>query len=309
MNELSKLILEKYLVRQRKEQKAAFRNLVKEMYPEARVETSGKLPANNNVVLGDPDSAEVIIAAHYDTCVVLPFPNLIFVNNILGTIFCTLIILAPLLIAFIGVEFLSLYYLGTFGLFVVFAMLAGMIVYLVAGPPNKHTVNDNTSGTIAVLELYEKLPSEVRNRCCFVLFDNEENGLIGSREFKKLHPTTARNALMLNFDCIGDGEYLMMVYSRVAEEEREGLQAAFPETKFNRPKYRANFSFRQFFPMTFYPSDQLGYKKHVGFVAMHRSFLGYYIPRIHTKRDTVLKEENLEYLTSGIERFLQGYLE
>ena len=49
----------------------------------------------------------------------------------------------------------------------------------------------------------------------------------------------------------------------------------------------------------FYPSDQMNFKKGVGVAALkHSKFLRTdYMDRIHTNRDTVFCEENIEFLT------------
>lgn len=49
-----------------------------------------------------------------------------------------------------------------------------------------------------------------------------------------------------------------------------------------------------------YPSDQTRFPRAVGVAAMHTArFIGFYLSRIHTKRDTVLQEENLQLLLDG----------
>ena len=51
----------------------------------------------------------------------------------------------------------------------------------------------------------------------------------------------------------------------------------------------------------FYPSDQWGFPKALAMAALkRRRFLGAVIDRIHTRRDTILKEENIEYIVEGL---------
>ena len=50
----------------------------------------------------------------------------------------------------------------------------------------------------------------------------------------------------------------------------------------------------------FYPSDNKAFRKGVGVCALKRKkILGYYMDRIHTNKDTVLEEENIEILRDG----------
>ena len=79
---------------------------------------------------------------------------------------------------------------------------------MMAGPANRHTANDNTSGVITLLEIALSLPEELRSDVCFVWFDNEERGLLGSAAFAGKHKETKKGALVLNFDCVGDGDSL-----------------------------------------------------------------------------------------------------
>ena len=76
MTEISREILDKYQIRKTGPQKTAFIEFLKGKFPHLRVEAGG-FPKSRNLVVGDPDRAKVIFCAHYDTCAVLPFPNLI----------------------------------------------------------------------------------------------------------------------------------------------------------------------------------------------------------------------------------------
>ena len=72
-------VLSQHPIRKSKKQKQAFREdvnaYVTTMGYEYRAE-KGSFGAQN-LVIGDPEKAKVLITAHYDTCAALPFPNLI----------------------------------------------------------------------------------------------------------------------------------------------------------------------------------------------------------------------------------------
>ena len=56
----------------------------------------------------------------------------------------------------------------------------------------------------------------------------------------------------------------------------------------------------------FYPSDQAAFTYGVGVCALKKSKLfGWYMDRIHTKRDTVLDEKNIDLLRDGTVRLVQ----
>ena len=56
----------------------------------------------------------------------------------------------------------------------------------------------------------------------------------------------------------------------------------------------------------FYPSDNASFKRGVGVCALKKKrLIGYYMDRIHTNKDTVLEEENIELLRVGAVRFAE----
>ena len=76
LTELSRKILEDYQVRKTKKQKQAFIELLQTYIPGLQVQKMG-IPKSQNLVIGDPKTAKVLLSAHYDTCAQLPFPNFI----------------------------------------------------------------------------------------------------------------------------------------------------------------------------------------------------------------------------------------
>ena len=72
-----------------------------------------------------------------------------------------------------------------------------IMIWMLFGKANKHTANDNTSGIITIIESAIKLPEDLRDEVCFVLFDNEELGLLGSSAFSKEYKEVAERMLEL----------------------------------------------------------------------------------------------------------------
>ena len=76
MTELSREIFNRFQVRKTKKQKLAFIALLQKHIPSLQVQEAG-LAKSRNLIVGDPQTAKVILGAHYDTCARLPFPNFI----------------------------------------------------------------------------------------------------------------------------------------------------------------------------------------------------------------------------------------
>ena len=79
-------LLENHPVRKTKKQKEAFRSwLIGEAAAMGYTaqEEKAKGYASTNLVVGNPETAQVTYTAHYDTCARLPFPNFITPKNFL----------------------------------------------------------------------------------------------------------------------------------------------------------------------------------------------------------------------------------
>jgi Zn-dependent M28 family amino/carboxypeptidase len=164
------------------------------------------------------------------------------------------------------------------------------------GYANPHTANDNTSGVLTLIEAMQD--EEIRKKACFVFFDHEEIGLIGSANFAKKHKAVLENKLVINFDCVGEGDYLMMVVGKRANDVEDKLRESF---KGNDTK---SFVFEKSMN-TLYPSDQMNFKKNVGVAAFKKhKKIGYYMDHIHTIKDTICEEENITLLVEGIKNYI-----
>lgn len=299
MTEISQEIFRRFQVRKSRAQKAEFIAFMREQFPELRVEEGGRLPRCRNLIIGDVDRAEILLSAHYDTCARLPFPNFICPQNMLLYILYSLLICIPffLISALVnfGLFFVSDSYLlhMAVSLVVIFGL-----IYLVffGGKANPNTANDNTSGVLTLCELYAALSPEQRAKTAFIFFDQEETGMFGSALFKKLHPQAARSKLLINFDCVSDGEHMLIVKSRAAKKlYGEAFAVAFTDGMGKTAHHGGNG--------TFYPSDQMNFRLGTALAAMHKApLVGLWLGRIHTKRDTVLDESNLQYICAGMKK-------
>ena len=80
-------------------------------------------------------------------------------------------------------------------------------------------------------------------------------------------------------------------------EQEENLKSAFAEVT-DKTVLIENAKF------VYYPSDQKSFKKNVGVAAFKKSKLGLYMDKIHTPKDTVMDERNIEALVFGFRKFL-----
>lgn len=319
MTQIAKDVLERYQVRKSKKQKDAFIAYVRELAEQRGYDLKiekGSFGARN-IVIGDPERAKVLYTAHYDTCAWLPFPNFITPKSpliwILYQLVTTLLfIVLPVFLLFFAGLFL---YAGIGALLsfllpidgdvwsavggelvapILFLVLGfGALALMIAGPANKHTANDNTSGTVLLLEILDALPKEQRDKVCLVFFDLEEAGLFGSASFAKTHKSVMKNTLLLNFDCVSDGDHLLFVAGKGAREDCALIASAFEGSDEKTVEVLSKGAV--------YPSDQVNFKRGVGVSSLKRSkkFGLLYMDRIHTAKDVVFMEENIALLKAG----------
>ncbi len=301
MTDLSKEILEKYQVRKTRKQKTEFIELMRAHFPNLKVEEDA-LGYSRNIVIGNPNTAKTVFGAHYDTCAVMPIPNFIMPKNMLISFLYAFVLVIPMLLIGNAVGSLAEFVLKDPGMGALFNLLTYwlILVLMIFGPANKHTVNDNTSGVITLIELMEAMTEEERAQNCFVFFDNEEKGLLGSSAFNKEHKEVMKEKLLINFDCVSDGDYLMLILNKRAHPEyAEKMKAAFEGVNEKTVLIEGEKGI-------YYPSDQRNFKKNIGVASFKKSKLGLYMDRIHTPRDTVMDEQNISVLVSGMKNFISA---
>ena len=314
MTQTTETVFQKYEIRKTKKQKSAFIGYVKAVAEENgyTCEIQKGAFGSRNIVIGSPEKAKVIYTAHYDTCAVLPFPNFITPKNfLLYLLYQIAILLAtfiPMEICFAVFRFLfSFLPLEPFLSSILFLLLCeifliGLCILLIAGPANKHTANDNTSGVTTLLDIMLSMPEELRDGAAFVFFDLEEAGLIGSMSFASKYKKAIRNKPLINFDCVSDGDYILFAVKKSASRYIPLLKEAFQEdSRVSAVDICAKG--------VFYPSDQANFPRGIGVASLKRTKRGLlYMDRIHTPKDTVYREENIRFLTEGAIRLTQALI-
>ena len=299
-------ILTAHPVRKNNTQKERFRQEVQDYLQTLGYSTnveSGSF-GSKNLVIGDPDRAKYLVTAHYDTCARMFVPNLITPCNallfILYQIFVCLLLIVPTLAvgALVGYLFHSFFV----GYFLWMVLLWTGIALMLVGPANSSNVNDNTSGVVTVLEIAKSLPEHYRKDVCFVLFDLEEAGLIGSASYRKAHKKASESQMVLNLDCVGEGDEIYLFPTSKLKKNQKKL-ADLDKITGNFGKKTVAVRKQGF---SIYPSDQAHFPYGVGICALNRGKLGLYLSKIHTPKDTVLDETNVNILRAAIITMITG---
>lgn len=307
-------ILEQYQIRKTNKEKTGFIEYIKSRLEKAgynserdiMIEEKGVgVFKSRNIVVGDPKTATILLGAHYDTCAVLPFPNLMSPTNpiifiVSQLVLTMLMLILPAILAVI-LSLLTNNILDEYYTYLV--LLFALLIHMMFGYKNKHTANDNTSGVIAITRILEALPKEMKSKVCVVYFDNEEKGLFGSSFFYKKHKKDVKEKLLYNFDCVGDGKEVVFLSKRKARKDEKYIQL-LDILQENVEGHDVGLLIRRMKPMMF-ASDQVHFKKGVGVCAVRKSPVGRYVARIHTPFDTKCREENIEYLVCAMEKYIE----
>ena len=301
-------ILTRFPVRKSRAQKEAFRRWAVERAEAlgwaAKVEPARLMGMNRNLVIGDPETAEIIVTAHYDTPARMPLPNLITPRNVPLYLVYQVALVALLAVPAVAAGAAVYAWLGMFqvaywlGLGVYFALMA----LLMLGPANPHNANDNTSGVAAVLELLARVPEDRRSRAAFILFDNEEKGMLGSAAYARAHKRVKQEKLLINLDCVGVGESILFFVPKKVrtlplwQRLQQAVTPCVGKTVAFYPMERA-----------LYPSDQANFTHGVAVCACRRHpMLGDYCSGLHTPKDTLCDPACLEVITAGLAEMISA---
>lgn len=311
---MQELILEKFQVRKSNKEKTKFIDYLKERLSESGYDKEADITVeekgwgilkSRNIVVGNPKEAELFITAHYDTCAVIPFPNLMAPTNpILFLVFQVLIAIMILVIA--GVMAVPFAIITRDALITYNAFLVSLIliaIQLMIGFRSSHTANDNTSGVITITRIMEGLSEEQKSKVCAVYFDNEEKGLFGSAYFSKKHKKDVKGKLLINFDCVGDGNNIVFLAKKKARQDKN-YNTLVEVLNDCATDYDGKCLCKKMKPMMF-PSDQANFSNGIGVCALRKSPVGMYCARIHTPFDTRCREENVEFLSRAMMEFVE----
>lgn len=298
-------VLTHFPIRKTKQQKQSFRDAIQSYVSQLGYTCmiEGGSFGCKNVVIGNPEQARYLVTAHYDTCTRMLLPNLVTPCNlflfVLYQLLILLLIIIPSVIAGMTAGLLTnnSTAVGYTALTVYWLLLIGMF----AGPANPSNANDNTSGVITLLEILRTLPENQRYKVCFVLFDLEEAGLVGSAAYRKKHAKSINHQIVLNMDCVGDGDYLTIFPNKKLQKDKEKLMPLYRICGSWGGK-RLQLHKKGLF---IYPSDQANFPYGAAIAAFHkRKGVGLYYSRIHTPKDNSLDLTNINILRAALTTFI-----
>lgn len=297
-------IIIKYPIRRSRGQKQKFRDYVcneaNTLKQDIKIENLEN--KHDNILIGDVDNAKVVFTAHYDTPAASLFPNIMMPRNVvLGMIYQfsypILLALLSLGVSYLIANLLNFQYEIWAVLYIV--LYLGSFYLCTRCFDNKNNYNDNTSGVAAVLELARKCS---RNDIAFILFDNEEKGKLGSKAFSKAHNKSFIDKLVINLDCVGNGNNILFV------AKDKALDNPYYKTISNFVKNNEAYNV-EFYGMkgSISNSDYKNFEGGVSVMACKKGrYVGYYTPRIHTKFDTIYSEENIEFIVGSFNQFIEN---
>ena len=299
-------ITDLFPIRKTAAQKRAFRQWLMGEIAErgytARVEENDK-GRQQNIVVGDPEHAEVTFVAHYDTPATVLLPDLQIPRNFPVYLLWQLgMIGAMLLLSFIvGAAFGLATQNGDVMVLAFFLAFVALMWLQLSGFANKHNVNDNTAGVAALLEAMARIPEEHRAKAAFIFFDNMEKGRKGSRAYARDHLEMQHTRFVVSADSVGVGDVFVVAASSLARQlpqyaKLEKCLAALPEREarfFSSVTTRMNSDFRSF-------------KCGVGVMACRQvAGVGLYLGDLHTSRDDHADEGNISALAEAFSTLVQ----
>lgn len=289
-----------YPIRRNDKEKQNFYEYVQAEFGESRV-SKQTLDKNNNIVIDDLSTADVICTAHYDTPAASVIPNMMMPRNkILGTLinmlFPILMALASLGIAYLIGFLANLEETAVIAIYLV--LYLGLYFLLMRTFTNKHNKNDNTSGVATVMSIAKQIRND---KVAFVLFDNEEKGLLGSKALNKAYKKEFANKLVINFDCVGNGDQIVLIPKETAEAREE--YALLKQSLDESSDFTINYTP---FKKALGNSDHKSFPCSIGVMAGNKGKIAkFFTGRIHTARDTVASEKNVSFLSDAMVKMIE----
>lgn len=294
-------ITDLFPVRRSQAQKQAFRQWVSgeiaDLGWKAKIEQNDK-GRQQNLVVGDPEHAEIIFTAHYDTPANILLPDIQIPRNYPVYLLHQIAIIGGMLLlsllagaaAGLATQSGDVMILAFFGAFL---MLMLVQIY---GPANKNNVNDNTSGVAALLELMRLIPEEDRAKAAFILFDNMEKGRKGSKAYASDHLEVQHTRYVVNLDSVGVGETFVAAATSLAAQmsQHTALKRVLMAQQERDVQFHSSATTRG-------NSDHRSFKCGVGITAYrHVSGVGLYLGGLHTARDTQADQGNISCLAQAL---------
>ena len=159
---------------------------------------------------------------------------------------------------------------------------------------------NSLSAVITILEIARTLQENQRHKVCFVLFDQKEKGLLGSRAYRKAHKAATERQFVIHLDCVGDGDVLRMYPTPKLKKDRKKLTSLYTACGYFGKKSLLVEEKGSMCCISDYRHFPMG----VCIMAMRKGNMGLYLGKIHTRRDTVLEETNVNILRAALTTYI-----
>jgi len=310
MSQYAQRIAREYPVRYKAKEKEAFRlfliGVLRAMGYDPKLQsrdTALRIGGSvTNVVAGDPDTAQLILVAHYDTGLKTLLPPLIMPTRpVTALLYMALTPVLVMLGSFI-VSFALTFAVNaphwTLPMFLI--LLLAALLYLRFGPAETRNINDNTSGVAALLETAAAISPGNRGKVAFAFLDGGFGGMSGAKGFRARYPS-AKEKTVINLNCVAEGSELLLLPSRYSRWNGEVLDAILDS--FENGKHTTVFLKTD--GLTYYPSDNRAFRYAFAICACDR--VSGFGRLIRPRRAGAVDEEKLELLKRGLCRLIAKY--
>ncbi len=255
-----------------------------------------------NVVAGDPETAKLILVAHYDTPLKGVLPPLIMPTRPLTAL---LYLALPPVLAMLGsfvVSFALTFAVNaphwTLPLFL--ALLLAALLYLRFGPAETRNVNDNSSGVAVLLETAAALTPRYRGEVAFAFLDGGFGGMSGAKALRKAYPST-KEKTVINVSCVAEGEELLILPNRNSRWNGELLDAILDS--FENGEHTTVFLKTD--GLVYYPSDNRAFRRSFAICGVDK--VSGFGRLIRPRRATSIDEEHITILKNGLCKLIATY--
>ncbi len=241
------------------------------------------------------DNPDIILLAHYDTQTMLPF----WVEWLVRLVGHTRMLL------FLAVFYVLTYLYALLGdtLAAHFVEAVFIVSVLQMSVPSRRTMNDNTSGVIALLSIGRQLNPDpvLRRRVKLVFTDNEERMLAGSFALKRRWRRDGFdywNKRIISIDSIGRGNVPVISYNLNPTLAR-GLEKELSKSSSDAKSVNMWLT-----PFSDAYSFSLGGAVNINM--MERSLIpgGFFIRNIHSPLDKEISADNISLVAGAVCRYV-----
>ena len=255
-----------------------------------------------NVIVGDPETAKLILVAHYDTGLKTLLPPLIMPTRPVTALLY--LALTPILVL-LGSFVLS--FALTFPLHapqwtlpIFLLLLVASLFYLRFGPAETHNLSDNTSGVAALLEVASGLSPRRRGEVAFAFLDAGIGGMGGAKSFRARYPSS-KSKLVVNINCVGKGDEVLILPGKAGRWNAPALDAFLDsfDCEGNKIVYLKTDG------LVYYPSDNRAFRGAFTLCACEKikGFGRIICPR----RAEEIDEENITIIKNGLCKLAEQY--